>query len=148
MFGIKGTRFIGEEKKMPKKTKYIDVNDFIKQLNHPLEDIIEEVRNIILSANKEITEHIKWNAPSFCYRNDDRITFRLNKNDCVQLVFHTGAKGKDTKDKGPLFQDQSHLLEWVADKRALLTFYDINEVKIKKDAIIEIVNLWLKATLV
>ena len=148
MFAIEGTRFIGKEKKMSKKTKYIDVNDFINQLNHPLEEVIEEVRKIVLSANKEITEHIKWNAPSFCYRNDDRITFRLNKNDCVQLVFHTGAKGKDTKDKGPLFQDQSHLLEWVADKRALLTFYDINEVKIKRDEIIEIVNLWLKATLV
>ena len=133
---------------MSKETKYIDVNDFINQLNHPLEEIIEEVRKVILSANKEITEYIKWNALSFCYRNDDRITFKLNKKDCVQLVFHTGAKGKDTNDKGPLIQDQSHLLEWVADRRALLTFYDINEVKIKRDAIIEVVNLWLKATLV
>lgn len=132
---------------MAKKTKYIDVNDFINQLNHPLEEIIEEVREIILSSNKEITEHIKWNAPSFCYRNDDRITFKLNKSDCVQLVFHTGAKGKDNNDKGPVICDQSGLLDWVADKRAVLTFVDINEVKIKRDTIIEIVNQWLEATL-
>jgi hypothetical protein len=29
---------------MAKKTKCIDVNDFINQLNHPLEEIIEEVK--------------------------------------------------------------------------------------------------------
>jgi hypothetical protein len=133
---------------MDKKTKNIDINDYINQLKHPKVEIIKEVREIILGVNKEITEHIKWNAPSFCYRNDDRITFKLNKSDCVQLVFHTGAKGKDTNEKGPLFSDQSGLLEWVADKRALLTFFDINDVKIKRDAIIEIVTQWLEATFV
>lgn len=40
---------------MYKKTKLIDINDFLNQLNHPLEEIIEELRGIILSANKEIT---------------------------------------------------------------------------------------------
>lgn len=33
------------------KTKYIDVNDFVDKLNHPLEEIIEEVREIIAIIN-------------------------------------------------------------------------------------------------
>ncbi|WP_055667737.1 DUF1801 domain-containing protein [Desnuesiella massiliensis] len=132
---------------MSSKSKYIDVNDFMKNLEHPLKELIEEIREIILSTNKEITEHIKWNAPSFCYRNDDRMTFKLNKNDRVQLVFHTGAKGKDTKDKGHVIDDQTGLLEWVADKRALLTFYSIDEIKIKRASMIKIINQWLEATL-
>lgn len=40
---------------------------FLKELEHPLKDEIEEVRKIILSAADDITEQIKWNAPSFCY---------------------------------------------------------------------------------
>lgn len=130
---------------MGKANVTIDVSDFLNKIDHPLKEIIVEVREIILSADKEITEHIKWNAPSFCYRNDDRITFRLNKNDCVQLIFHSGAKGKDSHDKGAIIDDQTGLLEWVADKRALLTFHDIDEVKMKKDMIIKIVKQWLKA---
>lgn len=131
---------------MPDKSKYIDVSDFINKLEHPLKEVIVEVRGIILSVNKEITEHIKWNAPSFCFRNDDRITFKLNKDECVQLVFHSGAKGKDSHDKGPIIEDQTGLLEWVADKRALLTFQDIKEVKMKRDSLIKIVKQWLEAT--
>ena len=132
---------------MNKKVKNVDVNDFINDLEHPLKDIIIKLREIILSCNKDITEHIKWNAPSFCYNNDDRITFKLNNKNCVQLVFHTGAKGKDSNTEGPLFEDESNLLAWVADRRALMTFYTVNEVDTKKEEIIKIVNKWLEATI-
>jgi hypothetical protein len=46
-----------------------------------------------------------------------------------------------------LICDQCGLIDWVADKRAVLTIYDINEVKIKRDTIKEIVNQWMEATL-
>jgi uncharacterized protein YdeI (YjbR/CyaY-like superfamily) len=130
---------------MGKINATIDVCDYINKLDHPLKKVIVEIREIILSTDNEITEHIKWNAPSFCYRNNDRITFRLNKKDCVQLIFHSGAKGKDSHDKGAIIDDQTGLLEWVADKRALLTFYDIDEVIMKKDSIKQIVQQWLEA---
>jgi hypothetical protein len=56
---------------------------------------VEAVREIILSAHPGITERIKWNAPSFCIDGDDRITFRLQPGDRVQLVFHRGARKRD-----------------------------------------------------
>ena len=40
-------------------------------------------------------EHVKWNAPSFCYAGVDRVTFRLQPGNRLQLVLHRGAKVRD-----------------------------------------------------
>ena len=41
------------------------VDDFMKKLEHPLKDVSESLRQIILSTGKTIGEEISWNAPSF-----------------------------------------------------------------------------------
>jgi hypothetical protein len=41
-----------------------EVDRFLRDLDHPLKEEIVAVRDIILGADKEITEHIKWNAPA------------------------------------------------------------------------------------
>jgi hypothetical protein len=33
----------------------------------------------------------KWNAPSFRHAGEDRVTFRLQPGDKLQLIFHRGA---------------------------------------------------------
>jgi hypothetical protein len=43
------------------------VNEFMNKLEHPLKSEMEAIRTVILSANNEITEGIKWNAPSFYF---------------------------------------------------------------------------------
>ena len=43
-----------------------NVSDFLIELKHPLKKEMEAIRKIILKSNSELTEHIKWNAPSFC----------------------------------------------------------------------------------
>ncbi|WP_234978377.1 DUF1801 domain-containing protein [Bacillus tuaregi] len=53
------------------------VTEFMDELQHPLKEEISMVRQIILSTDQKITEHIKWNAPSFCYDGEDRITLTL-----------------------------------------------------------------------
>jgi hypothetical protein len=47
---------------MPKAPK---VNEYMRALEHRLKAEMEAVRAIILNANDQITEGIKWNAPSF-----------------------------------------------------------------------------------
>jgi uncharacterized protein YdhG (YjbR/CyaY superfamily) len=64
------------------------VNQFIEETQHPLKADIATVRAIILEADDQITEHIKWNAPSFCDDGEDRITFNLHAKDRIRLVFH------------------------------------------------------------
>ncbi len=121
-----------------------EVNQFLKRLKHPLKEEIEKVRAIILDSNKQITEHIKWNAPSFCYMGDDRVTFHLHAKDRIQLIFHRGAKAKDSK--GFSFEDSTGLLEWVARDRAVVKLHDMNDVKAKKAALVKVVNQWMKST--
>ena len=52
--------------KTTKRSGHELVVEFLNNLEHPLKNEIEEVRKIILSVDEQITEHIKWNAPSFC----------------------------------------------------------------------------------
>lgn len=119
---------------------------FMTNHNHPLKKAMEVTREIILSANKELTEHIKWNAPSFCINGDDRITFNIYKNDCLLLVFHRGAKVKDAKGKGPLFHDPTGLLEWVSPDRATVKLTSLLDVTAKKAKLKTVVKQWISIT--
>src|SRR5512137_2443749 len=103
---------------MPKLTGPEEVANFFADLDHPLKNVMEEVREVILSCDKTITEHIKWKAPSFCHNGDDRVTFNLYRDGSLLLIFHRGAKVKDSKGKGRLIDDPTGLLEWLADDRA------------------------------
>jgi hypothetical protein len=77
------------------------VQAFLQGLRHGRKDEVEAVREIILSAHPGVTERIKWNAPSFCIDGDDRITFRLQPSDRVQLVFHRGPQSATTPQRSP-----------------------------------------------
>jgi hypothetical protein len=43
------------------------VDAFLKDLNHPLVGLAKGLRKVILAADHEIGEEIKWNAPAFFY---------------------------------------------------------------------------------
>jgi len=122
------------------------VASYFSKLDHPLKKVMESVREIILSTNKEITEHIKWNAPSFCIDDDDRITFNLYRNECVLLVFHRGAKVKAAKAKGPLLEDTTGLLQWITNDRATIKLFSEKEVKDKKHLLKNVVKEWIAVT--
>jgi hypothetical protein len=64
-----------------------EVNEYIKTLEHPLKNEIELVRKIILESDPNIMEQVKWNAPSFRYRQDF-VTFNARPLDKIHLVFH------------------------------------------------------------
>jgi hypothetical protein len=120
------------------------VAEFMNDLEHPLKEEIEEIRNIILSNDDKITEHIKWNAPSFCYEGEDRITFNLQGKGFIRIVFHCGAKVKDRNTNEPLIEDTSGILEWKAVDRALMKFTDKKDVKAKEEKLREIITKWLE----
>lgn len=123
----------------------LNVDEFLQKLKHSRKNEVEVVREAILSAAGNITERIKWNAPSFCIDGDDRITFRLQPNDRVQLVFHRGAK-KQEDSTAFSFEDRSGLLEWVANDRAVVTFHDLDHINSKGKALKDLVRHWMDAT--
>ena len=122
-----------------------DVEAFIEELDHPLKTSIAHVRNAILASNDQIAERIKWNAPSFCFAGDDRVTFRLHPKARFQLIFHRGARKKST---GFSFDDSSGLMSWAAPDRGIVMLDQLgtDEIEARTGAIVRLVNEWVHAT--
>lgn len=134
---------------MAKTNKLSDeeqVEKYIEVLEHPLKDIVLILRRIVLATDAEIAEQIKWNSLSFYYNGmmkafapkeykRDIVVFNLHKNDCVLLVFPTGAK----------INDDSGLLEGkFSDSRKIAKFSTIDDVKHKEKLLQVILKAWLK----
>jgi hypothetical protein len=136
---LAGCSWFEEGRPMPNRSP--EVERFMEGLDHPLKEEIERLRSAILDSNDNITEHIKWKAPSFCYAGEDRVTFRLYPEDRAQLVFHRGAKIKgDAADFA--FEDDTGLLRWVAGDRAVVALRD---AEARRQNLVEVVNRWVLA---
>ncbi|MBE0683648.1 MAG: DUF1801 domain-containing protein [Anaerolineales bacterium] len=98
------------------------VEEFLRELGHPLKAEVEAVRTIIKSVNKDINEEIKWKAPSFNYKGEYMVTFNLREMKRIHLVFHN-----------PLIPKvKSELLEGNYKDRRMTYFADMQDVKAKK----------------
>jgi hypothetical protein len=116
----------------------------IKTMEPGLAKIIQTLRKIILSTDKEIGERIKWNNPSFYYTGEMKpfdpkeykreiIVFNLFKGR-IMLIFPSGAKINDT----------SGLLEGdYKDGRRLIIFEDLPDVKAKEKNLQLLIKKWL-----
>jgi hypothetical protein len=121
-----------------------DVDKFLEELEHPLKELVQRVRLAILAEDAEITEHIKWNAPSFCIDGDDRVTMNLHAKDKLQLIFHRGAKAKEGGRFK--FEDPSGLLDWLAKDRAVVRLASGGEYEDNEDGLLKLVSQWMEAT--
>jgi len=132
-----------------KPSEQDNVNAYMKKLKHPMKNVIEDLRNVILNADRSVGEEIKWNAPTFFYTGEmletDPKQYRryiivsnLFKKDCIRLVFPSGAKVKDTS--GLLEGDYS-------DGRRLAHFYSSEDVKLKQKQLQNIIKAWLKLSI-
>ena len=122
------------------------VDAYMVKLDYPLKDVVQAVRELILSTDPEIGEEVKWNAPTFFYAGEMRpfdpkeykrylIVFNLFQKNCLRLVFPSGARVNDT----------SGLLEGnYADGRRLAMFRSIDDVNAKKDAMQKVIKEWLR----
>ena len=119
-----------------------EVSALVESVKHPLEDGINDLRRFILSANNELTENIKWNGPNYVYKHEDRITMRVQAPKVVQLIFHRGAKVREAL-KEKLIRDDSGLLDWKSNDRAVITFKKQEEIEADKTALEQIINEWL-----
>lgn len=129
--------------KMSKLSGKQQVEEYLQNLEHPLKREIEEVRSIVLGIDRVLSEHVKWNAPSFCIHNDDRITFNLHGNRFFRLVLHRGAKVIESKNLKPYFEDVKGLMDWVTNDRAIIKFTDIKDVEAKRELLKEVVRRWV-----
>lgn len=115
-----------------KSTKKVD--EFMENLDHPFKAEVQIVRDIIKNVNKDITEEIKWKAPSFSYNGEYLVTFNLWEKEHVYLVFHNPEISKV----------KSKLLEGDYDHRRMAHFSDKDDIKTKKPALEKILKDLIK----
>ena len=118
-------------KKVVNKTDQVDA--FMDQLDHPFKAEVQAVREIIKGVNKNITEEIKWNAPSFSYKGY-LVTFNLWAKQHVHLVFHNGA----------ILNDKSGLLQGDYVDRRMAYFSDMKDVRAKQAALEKAIRKWVR----
>ena len=121
------------------------VDEFVGKLDHPLKDVVIQLRAVVLGTDPELTEQVKWNAPSFCYNGDDRVTMNLSKKDQVLLIFHLGAKSKDEKKLETVIKDPGKTLEWLSSNMAVMRFRSAGDLSIFETALRNNIREWLKA---
>ena len=122
------------------------VDDFMSKLDYPLIDLVNRIREIVLSIDKELGEGVYWNAPVFFYTGKMQpfdpkeykryiVGFNLFQKDCVRLIFLHGADANDTT--GLLEGDYK-------DGRRLAMFRSIAELKSKEKDLKSIVKKLVK----
>jgi hypothetical protein len=110
------------------------VDAYMRDVDHPFKAEMQAVRQIILGVSPKMSERIKWNAPSFFYK-EDFAAFHPRATEFVHLiVLFPGGVGMD---------DDSGLLEGSHKDRREAKFYGMDDVAAKKPRLEKLVKRWL-----
>jgi hypothetical protein len=132
------------EKAKPSETEKVD--EYMNKFQHPLKEVMEKLREFILSIDKTIGEEVKWNAPTFFYtgelkKSDPKVFKRylivsnVHRKDYIMLVLPHGA---DADDNSGFLEGE------YTDGRRLLKFHDLKELESKKKQLKKVVKDLLK----
>jgi uncharacterized protein YdhG (YjbR/CyaY superfamily) len=110
------------------------VDEFMEKLDHPFKAEVQRMREMIKSVNEDITEQIKWNAPSFSYKGESLVTFNLWEKKKIHLVFHNPM----------ISRVKSELLEGDYDHRRMAYFADMKDIEEKKAALEKVLKDLIK----
>jgi hypothetical protein len=111
------------------------VDEYMDKLDHPFKAEVQAVREIIKGVHPGIIEQVKWNAPSFSFKDYGYIaTFNLRTQQHVHLIFHNPA----------IASIKSEILEGNYPDRRMVYFADMNDVKAKQAALEYVVGELVK----
>jgi hypothetical protein len=109
-----------------------EVDAWFEKKQHPMEEAMQAVREVSLSADSRITESIKWSTPTYSYEGN---IFSFNPaKKFVSLLFHTGAK----------IPGDHPGLEGEGDTARVMRFADADEVKRRSAELTEVLAAWCR----
>lgn len=109
-----------------------EVDAWFAKKRHPLEPMMQRVREIALSADTRITESIKWSTPTFSYKGN---IFSFNPaKKFVSLLFHSGAH----------IPGRHPRLEGDTDTARVMRFADPDEVEAAADDLTAVLKAWCR----
>lgn len=124
--------------------KYKTLKEFYDDQSEDRLKQIILVREVIMAAESSLQETLKWNAPNYTYKGEDRITFNvMNKQNKVKIVIHMGATKKENKSLKPVLIDASGLIEWNSNIRGTINFDDLNDIQSKQELLKKVITDWL-----
>jgi hypothetical protein len=109
------------------------VDDYMQDLENPLKELWEQIRDIVLGADSRMEEAIKWGAPTFIYKGN-MATFNPRAKKLVNLTFHTGA----------LISDPEGVLDGDAKEARVFRATSSEELDRKKAGLEMVVKNWVK----
>jgi len=128
-----------------KLTNSEQVKEHIGKLPETIRPAIEYLRQVILSIDTEIAEHIKWNSPAFYFSGKmkpfdpkeykrDILVMNL-RNDQIMCVLPTGMR----------IVKNSEILEGkYTDGRRMINFKDLDDIKAKEQKLRNAITEWLE----
>jgi hypothetical protein len=111
-------------------TRNSEVDKWFKKKKPLLEEAMQEARTVILSADKRITETVKWDTPTFVYKGN--ILSLTPGKAAVGLMFHRGAE----------IPGRHRLLEGDGKLVRTMRFKTATEVKAARSDITKAVKAW------
>jgi uncharacterized protein YdhG (YjbR/CyaY superfamily) len=125
----KNTKATVKVGKSSKLTEDEQVNEYMTKLKGEQKKDMEAVRKLIKKSNAKLSERIKWNAPSYYYKQDI-VTFGPYKTHKLLLVFHHPA----------VVTIKSALLQGDYKDRRLVYFKDASDAEKNKKELTRIIN--------
>ena len=104
---------------------------------------IERLRALVQSAAPELTETIKWNAPSFADGDQDRVTLGVERKGGWRVVLHRGVATQDAA--GFVFDDPRKTAKWPAKDRGVVTVADLPALEAQAADLEDLVRRWVAA---
>lgn len=124
--------------------KVASVEAYRQALTGDQRRVVDGLRALAAASADGVTEHIKWNAPSFCIDGDDRITLGVSPAGVPRVVLHRGVRAKDTA--GFAFDDPAGLIAWQAPDRGVMHFAAPDDLEKHECAVGDIFARWMEAT--
>lgn len=109
-----------------------EVEQWLVERDHPLDDAMRRAREVILGADERVTECIKWKTPTFVF-NGNIASFNPSKN-VVSLLFH---RGSEIPGKHPRLEGDGKLVR-------TMRFADLNDVEAAKEDLANAVQAWCR----
>ncbi len=120
------------------------VSKHIAKLPKHIQPAVEYLRRVMLSIDKNVAEHIKWNSPAFYYSGEmkefdskeykrDILVMNLRK-DRIMCVLPTGMSIK---------RNTTILEGSYEDGRRMIYFESLEDIKLKEQQLKDTIKEWL-----
>lgn len=107
-----------------------DVEKWLVDRDHPLDDAMRVARDVILGADERITECVKWKTPTFMYEGNI-VSFNPSKK-LISLMFHRGA---EIPGSHPRLEGDGKLVR-------TMRFRDVDDVRSGADELAAVIQSW------